>query len=434
MLEGFGLPEIRATLRHSLAGSQTGIGFLPKSEERHALVIGGSMSGLFAASLLARAGWTAAIYERAEAELSGRGAGIVTHAAMRAVLRAVGCDPTRDIGIEVAGRRTLDRSGRVIGHFGCAQTVTSWDRVFRMLRENFPADRYHLGKELLRIAPSAGGVTAHFADGARAEADLIVGADGFRSSVRTQMLPGIEPVYAGYVAWRGLVPESALSPATRADLFDALVFCLPAGEQCLSYPVAGPDNDLRAGHRRCNFVWYRPTPAPELRRMLTDATGRVHALGIPPPLVRDEVIAELRAAARALLPPQLEEVIRLTARPFLQPIYDVETPHMAVGRIALLGDAAFLARPHVAAGVTKAAEDAMALATALQSNGGVESALQRFAAARIGINRQVMERGRDLGSYLQPQLTSAKERRKAERHRTPQAVMSEIAVLDFLRA
>src|SRR6202041_3271756 len=117
------------------------------------------------------------------------------------------------------------------------------------------------------------------------------------------------------------------------------------------------------------------------------------------------VIAELRAAARALLPPQLEEVIRLTARPFLQPIYDVETPRMAVGRVALLGDAAFLARPHVAAGVTKAAEDAMALATALQSNGGVESALQRFAAARIGINRQVMQRGRDLGSYLQPQPT-----------------------------
>jgi 2-polyprenyl-6-methoxyphenol hydroxylase-like FAD-dependent oxidoreductase len=127
-------------------------------------------------------------------------------------------------------------------------------------------------------------------------------------------------------------------------------------------------------------------------------------------------------------------VIRLTARPFLQPICDVETPRMAVGRVALLGDAAFLARPHVAAGVTKAAEDALALATALQSNGGVESALQRFAAARIGINRQVMQRGRDLGSYLQPQPTSAEERRKAERHSTPQAVMSEIAVLDFLRA
>jgi 2-polyprenyl-6-methoxyphenol hydroxylase-like FAD-dependent oxidoreductase len=142
----------------------------------------------------------------------------------------------------------------------------------------------------------------------------------------------------------------------------------------------------------------------------------------------------LRAAAAALLPPQLEEVIRQTARPFLQPIYDVETPRMAVGRVALLGDAAFLARPHVAAGVTKAAADAMALARALQSNDPIERGLARFEAARTGINRQVMQRGRDLGTYLQPQLTSAEERRKAERHRTPQAVMSEIAVLDFLQA
>jgi glycine/D-amino acid oxidase-like deaminating enzyme len=64
-----------------------GIGIVPGSGERHALVIGGSMSGLFAAILLARAGWREEIHERADAELSGRGAGIVTHAAMRAVLR-----------------------------------------------------------------------------------------------------------------------------------------------------------------------------------------------------------------------------------------------------------------------------------------------------------------------------------------------------------
>jgi 2-polyprenyl-6-methoxyphenol hydroxylase-like FAD-dependent oxidoreductase len=322
----------------------------------------------------------------------------------------------------------------VIGQHGCPQTLTSWDRVFRMLREKFPADRYHLGKELRRIEQSADSVVAHFADGTRVEAALIVGADGFRSTVRAQILPDIKPAYAGYVAWRGLVPESALSPAAHADLFDALVFCLPPGEQCLSYPVAGPDNDLRPGHRRCNFVWYRPAvEATELRAMLTDAAGYVHTLGIPPPLVRAEVIAELRAAARTLLPPQLEEVIRRTARPFLQPIYDVETTRMAVGRVALVGDAAFLARPHVAAGVTKAAADAMALASALQSNNAIDLGLARFEAARTGINRQVMQRGRDLGIYLQPRLASAEERRMAERHRTPQAVMAEIAVLDFLQ-
>jgi len=145
------------------------------------------------------------------------------------------------------------------------------------------------------------------------------------------------------------------------------------------------------------------------------------------------IIAELRTAARALLPPQLEEVVRLTVRPFLQPIYDVESSHMAVGRVALVGDAAFLARPHVAAGVTKAAEDAMALATALQSNEAVDLALARFEVARIGINQQIMQRGRDLGTYLQPRLTSAEEARKAALHGTPEAVMAEIAVLDFLR-
>jgi 2-polyprenyl-6-methoxyphenol hydroxylase-like FAD-dependent oxidoreductase len=399
------------------------------------LVIGGSMSGLFAANLLARAGWRAEIFERAEAELSGRGAGIVTHGEMRDVLRAAGCDPGRDLGIEVAGRRTLDRAGQVIGRHDCPQTLTSWDRVFRMLQENFPAQRYHLGKELRRIEPSASGVVAHFADGAKVEADLIVGADGFRSTVRALMLPDIKPLYAGYVAWRGLVPESALSATTHADLFDALVFGLPPGEQCLTYPVAGPDNDLRPGHRRCNFVWYRPAPeAGEFRRMLTDASGHLHALGIPPPLVREDIIAELRAAARTLLPPQLDEVVRLTPRPFLQPIYDVETTRMAVGRVALLGDAAFLARPHVAAGVTKAAADALALTRALQSSEDIDHSLARFEAGRMGINRKVMQRGRDLGTYLQPELTGAEERRKAERHRTPQAVMSEIAVLDFLRS
>src|SRR5258708_27924130 len=165
------------------------------------------MSGLFTAILLARAGWRAEIYERADAELTGRGAGIVTLAEMCAVLRAAGCDPTRGLGIEVAGRKTLDRAGRVIGRHGCPQTLTSWDRVFRMLREKLPADRYHLGKELRSIEQSADRVVAHFADGAQVAAALVVGADGFRSTVRAQVLPAVKPVYAGYVAWRGLVPE-----------------------------------------------------------------------------------------------------------------------------------------------------------------------------------------------------------------------------------
>jgi 2-polyprenyl-6-methoxyphenol hydroxylase-like FAD-dependent oxidoreductase len=242
----------------------------------------------------------------------------------------------------------------------------------------------------------------------------------------------VKPVYAGYIAWRGLVDESAIPANVHADIFDAMVFGLPPNEQFISYPVAGRDNDLRPGHRRCNFVWYRPAEeTTELRRLLMDASGQFHALGIPPPLVRPEVIASLREASRTLLAPQLDALVRLTPQPFLQPIFDVESPHMAVGRVAIIGDAAFLGRPHVAAGVTKAAADAMALVTALDSHSEVAAALVAFERQRIPVNRRLVERGRELGGYLQPHLLSPAALAAAERHHTPQAVMSEIAVLDF---
>jgi 2-polyprenyl-6-methoxyphenol hydroxylase-like FAD-dependent oxidoreductase len=157
------------------------------------LVIGGSMSGLFAAILLRRAGWDADIYERVDVGLIGRGAGIVTHAEMRAVLRAAGCDPTKDLGVDVTLRRTLDRSGAVAGEFVCPQTLTSWDRVFRMLRQEFPDQHYHVGKGLLRIDQSGERVVAHFADGSCAEGDMLIGADGFRSNVRAECLPDVKP-------------------------------------------------------------------------------------------------------------------------------------------------------------------------------------------------------------------------------------------------
>ena len=408
---------------------------MSKAGKGRALIIGGSISGLFAGLLLRRAGWEAEIFERVDGELTGRGAGIVTHAETHALLGAAGLDSSRNFGVDIAGRRTLDRDGRLIGEHACPQTVTSWDRVFRLLREAFPAERYHAGKELQRFDDDRARVTAQFADGTAAQGDLLIGADGFRSTVRAAILPAVRPQYAGYVAWRGLVAEGALSQATHHDIFDAMVFCLPPGEQFLGYPVAGPGDDLRPGARRYNFVWYRPADeTTELQDLLTDATGHVHALSIPPPLVRAEVVAGLRAASQRLLAPQLQETVTLTPQPFLQPIYDLESPRMAVGRVALLGDAAFLGRPHVAAGVTKAAEDALALVTALQSSADVPVALRRFEVARMAPNRRVVELARTLGASLQPNLATAEERAAAARHHTPEAVMAEVAVLDFTRA
>jgi 2-polyprenyl-6-methoxyphenol hydroxylase-like FAD-dependent oxidoreductase len=398
-----------------------------------ALVIGGSVSGLFAALALSRRGWDVDVFERVETELAGRGAGIVAQPQLWEVFAKVGIDPPIELGVPVEFRRSYNVDGRLMGEIRCPQTLTSWDRIYRLLRDAFAAARYHRGKALARVELRPQSVVAHFADGETAEGDLLVGADGLRSTVRAQLLPGAVPRYAGYIAWRALVPEAALSPATHRDLFGYMAFCHPPGEQTLGYGVAGPANDLRPGHRSYNLVWYRPADEEnELPQLLTDATGTTHSVSIPPPLIRAEVISQMRAAAERLLAPQFREVVRVAAQPFIQPIYDVAAAKMAFGRIAILGDAAFVARPHVAIGVAKAGEDAVALAQSIEECGEVERGLTRFEALRIGVGRRVIERARHLGAYLQSRARSREERLRAEKHRAPAAVMAETAVLDFL--
>jgi 2-polyprenyl-6-methoxyphenol hydroxylase-like FAD-dependent oxidoreductase len=399
--------------------------------QRRALVIGGSMSGLLAGLLLRRAGWDVDIFERVESELAGRGAGIVAQPDLIETLRGLGIDPT-DLGVEITTRKILDASGRLAGAFECPQVLTAWERVYRVLRDALPPERYHRGRGVRSFAQTERSVVAHFSDGGTAEGDLLVGADGLRSTIRQQCLPDLAPLYAGYVAWRALIPEAAFPPDIHRELFGYMTFCLPPGEQCLGYPVAGPDNDLRPGHRRFNVVWYRPADeSSELKHLLTDASGTTHTISIPPPLIRHEAIAAMRAAAERLLAPQFREVIRMIDEPILQPIYDLESPRMAFGRVAIIGDAAFVARPHVAAGVAKAADDAAVLVEALARD-EVAPALRRFEAARVPVGRRIIERARHLGAYLQATQT-AEERARSQRHSIPEAVLAETAVLDFLR-
>jgi len=276
-------------------------------------------------------------------------------------------------------------------------------------------------------------VVAHFSDGSTAQGDVLIGADGLRSTVRALCLPEVVPLYAGYVAWRAMIEESALPPAIHRDLFDAMTFCLPPGEQFLGYPVTGPDDDLRAGRRRYNAVWYRPADeCNELPRLLTDETGVTHTVSIPPPLIRRDAIADMRAASGRLLPPQLQEIVRLIEEPLLQPIYDLACPRLAFGRVAVIGDAAFVARPHVGAGVSKAADDAAALAAALEGD-DIAVALRRFERDRLPQNNRIIERARHLGAYLQA-TQSAGDRGQVARHSVPEAILAETALLDFLSA
>ena len=397
---------------------------------RRALIIGGSMSGLLAAIMLERRGWRVDVFERVESELAGRGAGIVAQPELIGRLTALGLD-VRDLGVPIARRQILNSAGKVTLTGTYPQVLTAWERVYRVLRDKFPADRYHRGHGLESFEQNAGKVVAHFSDGRSSEGDVLIGADGLRSTVRQQCLSAAAPLYAGYVAWRALIAEDALPPAVHQDLFEAMTFCLPTGEQFLGYPVAGPDDDLRPGRRRYNIVWYRPADeANELPRLLTDETGFTHTISIPPPLIRRAAVTDMRLAAERLLAPQLRAVVRLIDEPILQPIYDLTSQRLAFGRVAIIGDAAFVARPHVAAGVSKAADDAAALVAALDNN-DVEEALRHFEAERLPENNRIIERARHLGAYLQA-TQSAQDRERSVRHGIPEAVLAETAVLDFL--
>jgi 2-polyprenyl-6-methoxyphenol hydroxylase-like FAD-dependent oxidoreductase len=401
------------------------------TSQRRAIVIGGSMSGLLAAIMLRRRGWEVDVFERVERELSDRGAGIVAQAELIARMNALGLK-TQDLGVAMSTRKILDHSGAVTNTLECPQVLTAWQRVYRVLRDAFPAERYHRGRGLKAFEQSGECVVAHFGDGGSMRADVLIGADGLRSTVRQQCLPDILPLYAGYVAWRALLPERVIPPAVHREIFMAMAFCLPPGEQCIGYPVVGPHNELREGERRYNVVWYRPAAeASELPQLLTDREGVNHSISIPPPLIRSEHVTAMRAAAERLLAPQFRAIVRLIEEPILQPIYDLESPHLAFGRVAIIGDAAFVARPHVAAGLSKAADDAAALTEALDAE-DVEPALRAFERQRLAENNKIIERARHLGAYLQATQT-AEERARSARHSIPQAVLAETAVLDFLR-
>ena len=388
---------------------------------RRALIIGGSLGGLFAAHLLRAAGWDVDVYERIGDDLAGRGAGLGTHEALRDMLARVGIDVVTPLGVATNAYVCRDRSGRAIHEIRLERIMSAWARLYRPLRDALPDANYHPGMTLARVETDTRGAIAVFADDTRISGDLLVGADGGRSTVRTQFLPDVKPEYAGYIAWRALVPEADMTPAARAELCEHLTFCAPDGELSISYPVPARDGDIRPGRRDYNIVWYRPIDEQQLADINTDASGQRHEQ-IPPPLIRPEVTAAVKADARALLPPAVADVFVRADQPFFQAIFDLASPRLVFGRVALLGDAAFVARPHVGAGVTKAALDAACLADASAATPDLDTALAYYDRERRRFGDWIVARSRDLGACIGLGA-------KATHALTPENVMSEYATL-----
>lgn len=390
-------------------------------------IVGGSIVGLLAGNLFQRMGWDVEIFERTAGVMEGRGAGITILPGLIEAFEAAGVHE-EVYGIELPERIALDRSGRIVAQRTFAQVMTSWRRLYDFLRVAFPAERYRAGVWIDRVEQTEAGATVHLAGGERVHADLVIAADGLRSTIRNQLLPDVKPFYPGYIAWRCLVDETALSASTHALLFGRYTVCVSPGQQGIGYPVPGPDHSMQPGQRQYNVVWYQAIDEAHLPDLMTDDSGRHHVHGIPPSLIRAQVRKQMIAGAHDTLAPQFAEAIERARLTFFQPIVDLELPQLVFGRVVIVGDAAFTARPHVAMGIPKGGADVLELAHRLRhAADDFPAALAAFEATRLRVCRAIVARGRYLGTYMEAQLKSEAERREAEQQRVPERVMMETA-------
>ena len=183
-----------------------------RRRNRRAVIIGGSMSGLFSAAFLRQIGWDVDVYERSQRR-AGRPRR--RHHRPPGAHGGAGSERRRHrtmLGIEVPKRIAIDRDGRVTDERPLRQILTSWDRLQRLLRATIDEAHYHLGWNFERVDQDERGVRVQFSGGRVEHADILIGGDGIRSSVRAQMAPEVQPIYAGYYIWRGAPNEADLAP------------------------------------------------------------------------------------------------------------------------------------------------------------------------------------------------------------------------------
>ena len=147
--------------------------------------------------------------------------------------------------------------------------------------------------------------------------------------------------------------------------------------------------------------------------MNVDENGTQHEFSVPPPLIRKDLIAQMHADAREIMPPVMLDCVMTMKQPFITPIYDFTAPRIVFGRVAMVGDAAANARPHMGFGVAKAGGDAEALARALGNHDDIDTALE-------GLQRRAPA-DRQHHRHAQPQARHAYGRRSQDRRGPPHA-------------
>jgi 2-polyprenyl-6-methoxyphenol hydroxylase-like FAD-dependent oxidoreductase len=243
-------------------------------EGQRAAVVGGSIGGLTAALLLRRLGFTVDVYERTPTQLDNRGGGIVLQPVTARWFEQCSDRSVTELCTTTRRVRYLGRDDEVLHDDEALWRYSSWGTLYRALLGDFGTERYHLGEHCSGFDQDEHRVELRFTTGRVEHAELVVFADGISSPARRAMFPQVQREYAGYVGWRGTVPEGRLSSGTLGLVGDSLTYGVAPGTHMVLYPIPGPDGSVAEGERLMNYVWYRNVEAgARWQELATDVGG-----------------------------------------------------------------------------------------------------------------------------------------------------------------
>lgn len=354
---------------------------------------------------LGRLGWDVNVLERSPQTLQDRGAAITVASHLFDTL---------------LGRELIDRTaphlrsthiarvvrddphgaaGRVIWEQPTEVVHLRWHTLFQQLQQRVPQACYRSGACVQSFTEKSDGVEVRLADGEVIDCDLLIHADGHQSQGRRALFPSAEVRYAGYIIWRGLLPEQRVDArVARALRFSSVGYSLGHG---VFYCVPGPDGSVEPGARSIFWALYMRAHESELAGMLTDSSGQPHRGSLPPDALPKASARELERRLRAGLPEVQAALVRDADHTFLQAVYDGPVPGYRKGRVLLAGDAGALAAPTSGAGALKAVHDAAALARRLaETPDSIDAALAAWDDERTHRANRAVEYGRELARAL----------------------------------
>ncbi len=340
-----------------------------KSGSKRIAVIGAGLGGLSAAGFLQRAGFAVKVYEQAPA-FSRIGAGIILSANVIKVLRRLGLEP----GLIAAGIKSKSYvsrawdTGEVMAefvfdagaerHYGGPYVHIHRGDLHAVLARGVAPGTIAFNHALVDLREAGESLQLVFANGAAAEADIVIGADGIRSKVREFLLGCEPPQFVGAVAHR------AIFPAARLNGF-AIPDCTKwwgIDRHCLPYYLTGRRDEVYAIGVAPTSSWDSDEPSlPTTREKYLETFEGFH--------------------------PDLQRVLQAVETVTLWPIFDRERNDCWSGgpgaRLVLLGDACHPMRPFMAAGGAMAVEDAAILSRCLQHFDEPAQAFRCYEATRI---------------------------------------------------